>query len=83
MRFSNDAEVIDYAVILLRAQLSVMPFMGYYILIGMLLQNIGRFGRATLVTVSENGLFLIPVTFIMPTIMGIEGLTLCKPLSYR
>ncbi len=81
MRFSNDAEVIDYAVILLRAQLSVMPFMGYYILIGMLLQNIGRFGRATLVTVSENGLFLIPVTFIMPRIMGIEGLTLCKPLS--
>lgn len=54
------------------------PFMGYYILCGMFLQNIGRFAEATLVTVSENGLFLIPSVLILPGLLGLDGLIWCK-----
>lgn len=59
----------------------IFPFMGYYILIGMFLQNTGRFGLATLVTVAEDGLFLIPATFLMPALLGYNGFVWCKSIA--
>jgi Na+-driven multidrug efflux pump len=55
-----------------------MPFMGFYILCGMFLQNIGQFGKATLVTIAENGTFLIPAMLIMPRLFGLDGLIYCR-----
>ena len=66
---------------MLRAQCVCLPFMAYYILIGMLLQNIGRFGAAILVTVAENGTFLIPLALILPSLFGYGGLIWCKPAA--
>ena len=66
---------------MLRAQCAVLPFMGFYILAGMLLQNTGRFGAATLVTVAENGLFLVPAALILPALSGLKGLILCRPAA--
>ncbi|MCR5848612.1 MAG: hypothetical protein K6G75_10910, partial [Lachnospiraceae bacterium] len=40
--------------------------------------NIGKFGKATLVTISENGLFLIPSVLILPRVFGMNGLIWCK-----
>lgn len=80
-RFTTDSQAAETAGRLLKAMLTVMPVMGYYIIIGMLLQNIGRFGAATLVTISENGLFLIPTILIMPKLWDMEGLILCKPAA--
>lgn len=81
MHFTRETDVAMLAKRLLRAQLLIMPFMGYYVIIGMLLQNIGRFGRATLVTISENGLFLIPAVLLLPRIFGLDGLIFCKPTA--
>ena len=80
-KFTQDAEVIAMAVRLIRAHCMVLPFMGFYILCGMFLQNIGRFGEATLVTISENGLFLIPSVLILPGIFGIDGFVFCRPAA--
>lgn len=80
-RFTTDPEAAAIASRLLKAMLTVMPVMGYYIIIGMLLQNIGRFGAATLVTISENGLFLIPAILAMPGLWGLDGLVWCKPAA--
>ncbi len=80
-RFTTDPEAATIAGRLLKAMLTVMPVMGYYIIIGMLLQNIGRFGAATLVTISENGLFLIPAVLVMPGLLGLDGLVWCKPAA--
>ena len=77
-KFTDKEEVKNLAVSILHAQFAVMPFMGYYILCGMFLQNIGKFGKATLVTIAENGMFLIPSVLIMPTLFGINGLIWCK-----
>lgn len=79
--FIQDTKALAIAADLLRAQCLVLPFMGYYILIGMLLQNIGRFGYATLVTVAENGLFLIPALLILPAFWGYPGLIWCKSVA--
>lgn len=79
--FSSENAVREIGVSILKAQCTVLPFMGYYILIGMLLQNIGRFGTATLVTIAENGTFLIPVVLILPLLFGFDGLIWCKPVA--
>lgn len=81
LHFTNDAEVSALAVRMIRAQCLIMPFMGFYILIGMLLQNIRKFGQATIVTIAENGTFLIPSMLIMPKLMGLDGLVYCKPIA--
>ena len=57
------------------------PFMGYYVLCGMFLQNIGRFFEATMVTISENGMFLIPSVLILPKLFGLSGLIWCRPAA--
>ena len=79
--FTDEPDVIALGVKILLAQCIVLPLIGYYILIGMMLQNIGRFLEATLVTISENGIFLIITVLIMPAFMGINGLIWCKPAA--
>lgn len=79
--FTQDTKALAITVDILKAQCLVLPFMGYYILIGMLLQNIGRFGCATLVTVAENGLFLMPTVFLLPVFFGYSGFIWCKSIA--
>ena len=80
-RFTKDSAVAALAVQMIRAQCLILPFMGYYILSGMFLQNIGRFAEATIVTISESGTFLIPAMFILPNIFGLQGLIYCRPAA--
>lgn len=79
--FTNQEDVAALAKRMLLAQCVVLPFMGYYILIGMLLQNIGKFGLATSVTTLENGLCLIPSLLICCLALGETGLVLYKPVA--
>ncbi len=79
--FTNEGDVSELAVRMIRAQCLILPFMGYYVLCGMFLQNIGRFGEATLVTISENGLFLIPSVLVLTHIFALDGLIYCRPAA--
>lgn len=79
--FSADEEVLRCAADILKAQCVSLPFMAYYILIGMQLQNIGRFGAATCVTIAQNGIFLIPVALIFTYTAGYKGLVWCRSVS--
>ncbi len=79
--FATQPDVVELAVRMLRAQCVVLPFMGYYILSGMMLQNIGRFGLATSVTVAENGTVFIPVILICTYFLRVEGLIISKPIA--
>ncbi len=79
--FSADETVLGFAGDILRAQCISLPFMAYYILIGMQLQNIGRFGAATCVTIAQNGTFLIPIALIMTIAGGYAGLVWCRSAS--
>ncbi len=79
--FTTKEEVARLAVSMLEIWCLILPFMGYYILIGMLLQNIGRFGLATSVTTLENGFCFIPSLLICCHFWGVDGLTWCKPVA--
>lgn len=79
--FASQPQVAEIAVYMIKAQCYILPFMGYYILSGMLLQNIGRFGLATSVTVAESGTVFIPVVLISTYFFGMDGIIYSKPLS--
>ncbi len=76
--FTQDAPTKALAVALIRTQCVILPFMGYYILCGMFLQNIGKFLEATMVTIAESGIFLIPCVLLLPRLFGMQGLLWCK-----
>ncbi len=79
--FSTQQDVVELAARMLKAQCVVLPFMGYYVLSGMMLQNIGRFGLATSVTVAENGTVFIPAILICSYLWKTEGIVLAKPVA--
>lgn len=79
--FTEEETVLILSKRILQAQCVVLPFMGYYILIGMLLQNIGRFALATSVTTLENGFCLIPSLYMNCYLFGENGLVWYKPVA--
>lgn len=79
--FTVEEEVARLAVSMLEIWCLILPFMGYYILIGMFLQNIGRFGLATGVTTLENGFCFIPALLLCCHFWGADGLIWCKPVA--
>ncbi len=79
--FTEDKQIMEISNRILQAQCLVWPFMGVYILIGMLLQNIGRFLDATLVTIGESGIFFIPAILILPELWGFDGIVWAKPAA--
>ncbi len=79
--FSSEQDVVRVGAIILRAWSFVLPFMAYYILSGMFLQNIGQFTKATFVTTAENGTFFIPIVLILSSIFGFDGFVMAKPIS--
>ncbi len=79
--FATQQDVIETASKMLKAQCVILPLMGYYVLSGMMLQNIGRFGLATGVTIAENGTVFIPVLIICNYVWQMEGIILAKPIA--
>ncbi len=79
--FTSDKNVRLLGIRILRLKLLVLPFMGVYILIGMLLQNIGEFFKSTVIKISENGIFLIPIVLILSNVWGLDGFILSMPIA--
>lgn len=77
--FSKDASVIDIGVRTLRYQCVSIVFLGYYTLVGMLLQNIGRFKQAAMVSAARQLLFFVPFILILPKLFGLTGVMLAQP----
>ncbi|MCD8068989.1 MAG: MATE family efflux transporter, partial [Lachnospiraceae bacterium] len=77
----DDAEVIAIGTFALRAQLITMPLWGYYTMCNMFSQSIGYGFRASIISCARQGLFLIPVLAVLPSVLGLRGLQLSQPLS--
>ncbi len=77
----DDAEVIAIGTFALRAQLCAMPLWGFYTMSNMLTQAMGLGGRATVLSCARQGIFLIPLLLILPSIFGLRGLQLSQPIA--
>ena len=66
---AEDAEVIRIGTTALRLHLSTIPLWGFIVMGNMYTQSIGYGGRATLLSASRQGIFLIPALLILPRVL--------------
>jgi putative MATE family efflux protein len=71
--FSDDPQVIEIATLGLRVFSVILPFMGFIIIITGLYQALGYSIGAAILSLSRQGLFLIPAVMILPKIYGLNG----------
>lgn len=79
--FGREASVCRLGIRILRLECMALPFMGYTTLAGMLLQNIGQFGKAAVVTSLRQGILFLPLIAILPSLFGMTGVMLVQPLA--
>ncbi len=77
----DDAEVIRIGTTALRLQLSTLPLWGFIVMSNMLTQSIGFGGRATLLSIARQGIFLIPSLLTLPGLLGLIGIQIAQPIS--
>ena len=65
----------------LRAQCLTLVLTVWIILCTMLLQTIGMAWQASVVAAARQGLFLIPVVFILPNLLGLAGVEYAQPAA--
>ncbi len=65
----DDAEVIRIGATALRMHLATMPLWGMIIMSNMFTQSIGYGVRATILSASRQGLFLIPALLVLPRVL--------------
>lgn len=78
---SKDAEVVELGALILRIQCISLPFLGFYAVSSMYMQNIGKYSKALWISVARQGIFYIPLLFLLPAIDGQMGLFLVQPVA--
>ena len=78
---SNDNEVILVGSEILRMQCITLPLLGYFAISSMLMQNIGQYFWASIISISRQGIFYIPLLYILSSIFGEFGIYLLQPVA--
>ena len=77
----EDPVLLEIASRALRYQCLSLPLVGFITLTNMILQNIGRSVRATVMALARQGMFFLPILFSMSALFGLTGLELSQPLA--
>ena len=78
---SKDDEVILIGVQILRMQCISMPLLGYFAVSSMLMQNIGKYFWSLFISISRQGIFYIPLLYLLSNFYGELGIYLLQPVS--
>lgn len=79
--FRNDREVITIGAYALRLQCYVFSCHGLITCTIMLLQAIGRRFSSSLLASARQGLFFVPLIFLLPSLMGGKGILFVQPIA--
>ena len=77
----DDPDVMRIGVMALRAQAALLPFTGLVTATNMALQSTGQSLPATILAMSRQGIFFLPLIIILPHFTGLWGIVLSQPLS--
>ena len=77
----NDTEVIKTGTLALRLQCLALPLQACTMMSQFLSQSIGFGGRASIVAMGRQGLFLIPLYLILSHFLGLLGLQMSQAIS--
>lgn len=70
---SDDPAVLEIGTMALRAQAISMPLIPIGTVANMTFQSVGKAWRATIMSAMRQGIFFIPLIFILPAIFGLWG----------
>jgi putative MATE family efflux protein len=77
----DDQQVISVGALALRAQCFSFPLIGWILLVDFMLQTMGKGIPASVLAFSRQGLFLIPLRFILVPPLGVLGIQICTPIA--
>ena len=78
---SKDSEVISIEVQILRMQCITIPLLVYYSISSMLMQNIGKYFWSLIISISRQGIFYIPLLYLLTNLYGKFGIYVLQPVS--
>ncbi|GMQ63219.1 MATE family efflux transporter [Vallitalea maricola] len=81
MIFRPEAEVARIAIKGLRIWSISLPLLGYSMVINMLFQAIGKAKEAAILSISRQGIMLIPLILILPSFFNLNGVLLAQPVA--
>ncbi|WP_053957202.1 MATE family efflux transporter [Inediibacterium massiliense] len=76
--FTKDQEVIDIGIKAFRAASLLFPLFGYVNTYAVLYQALGKAVGAFILSISRQGIFYIPLMYVLPKLMGLEGVIFCQ-----
>lgn len=79
--FSNDEKVIKIGSIALKAISLMFPFFGYQVIYTTLFQSLGKALESTILSLSRQGIFFIPMIFILPHYFNLAGVIITQPVA--
>lgn len=77
----EDLEVVRIGALALRYQCLGFPLFAWIIMANMLTQAIGKSWQASLLAMGRQGIFFLPLIFILPAFFGLTGVQITQPLA--
>lgn len=79
--FRDDPEVIAIGIPALRYQMIIFPACCFMMMANMMMQTCRKTIRANILAASRQGLFFIPLIFVLPYFYGLCGVEICQAVS--
>ena len=79
--FRDSPEVISIGATALRFQCVTFCFQGWVVMSNMMLQTIGRTGPATFLAMARQGIFFIPLVWLLSHLLGLTGIQMTQMAS--
>lgn len=79
--FRDDPEVVAIGAAALRYQCVTFFFLSWTVMSQMMLQTIGRTGPATFLSMARQGIFFIPLVWMLSSALGLVGIQLTQAVA--
>ena len=79
--FTTDEELIRRSAVGIRIIFAFDPLIGFAIVVPTFFQSIGKAGKAIMLSLTRQVIFLIPCLLILPNMMGIKGVWWSIPIA--
>lgn len=77
----DDLDVIAIGATALRFHLTTIPLWGFIVMSNMFTQSIGYGVRSMLISISRQGMCLIPMLLLLPRLFGLTGIQAAQPVA--
>ncbi len=79
--FNSNQELVSIGVHGIRIFLVMLPVIGVQIVITNYFQSVGKAGKAILLSLTRQVLFLIPLIILLPRYFGLDGIWMAGPIA--